>query len=180
MTNVSGNDFLAHIPAQPNGTTVQYYINAVDASGRNENHPYIGESDAHTFTANHLGGSISAMSANAGGVVDFYMNAGSANCNRDYILLGSVSGTQPGTPLPGGQTLPLNWDLFTGMTFVHANTPFFPGFQGTLDASGFSTAQFDTLGALPREAAGVTMNFAFLLYSPYDFVSNPVTLEISE
>ena len=47
-----GNDYYhAVIPAQENGTTVSYYIHAEDASGRSENHPYIGAPDAHSFTA---------------------------------------------------------------------------------------------------------------------------------
>ncbi|MFH1013399.1 MAG: agmatine deiminase family protein, partial [Thermoplasmatota archaeon] len=47
-----GNDYYhAVIPPQQNGTTVSYYIHAEDASGRVENHPYIGAPDAHFFTA---------------------------------------------------------------------------------------------------------------------------------
>jgi agmatine deiminase len=47
-----GNDYYhAVIPSQPDGTTVSYYVHAEDASGRAENHPYIGAPGAHTFTA---------------------------------------------------------------------------------------------------------------------------------
>lgn len=47
-----GNDYYrAVIPPQENGTVVSYYIHAEDASGRAENHPYIGEPDAYHFTA---------------------------------------------------------------------------------------------------------------------------------
>jgi agmatine deiminase len=47
-----GDDYYhAVIPAQENGTTVSYYIHAEDASGRAENHPYIGASDAYFFIA---------------------------------------------------------------------------------------------------------------------------------
>jgi agmatine deiminase len=47
-----GNDYYhAVIPSQQNGTMVSYYIHAEDASGRSENHPYIGAPGAHTFTA---------------------------------------------------------------------------------------------------------------------------------
>jgi len=47
-----GNDsYHAVIPAQENGTAVSYYIHAEDASGRAENHPYIGAPDAYVFTA---------------------------------------------------------------------------------------------------------------------------------
>ena len=47
-----GNDYYhAVIPSQTDGTTVSYYIHAEDASGRAENHPFIGAAGAHTFTA---------------------------------------------------------------------------------------------------------------------------------
>jgi agmatine deiminase len=47
-----GDDYYhAVIPSQQNGTSVYYYIHAEDASGRAENHPYIGEAGAHVFTA---------------------------------------------------------------------------------------------------------------------------------
>jgi agmatine deiminase len=47
-----GNDYYhAVIPSQADGTTVSYYIHAEDASGRAENHPYIGAAGAHTFSA---------------------------------------------------------------------------------------------------------------------------------
>ncbi|MCD4652094.1 MAG: agmatine deiminase family protein [Candidatus Cloacimonetes bacterium] len=46
-----GNDtYRATIPTQTDGTLVEYYITAADASGRSANHPYIGASDPHQFT----------------------------------------------------------------------------------------------------------------------------------
>jgi len=51
MQPVGDDYYHAVIPAQENGTTVSYYIHAEDASGRAENHPYIGAPDAHSFTA---------------------------------------------------------------------------------------------------------------------------------
>jgi agmatine deiminase len=47
-----GDDYYhAVIPSQENGTIVSYYIHAEDASGRAENHPYIGAPNAYRFTA---------------------------------------------------------------------------------------------------------------------------------
>lgn len=51
MQLLGDDDYHAIIPAQVNGTTVSYYIHAEDASGRAENHPYIGAAGAHTFIA---------------------------------------------------------------------------------------------------------------------------------
>ena len=50
--NHAGNRYFAFIPAQPDGTTIQYYIHSADSSGRSENHPYIGAPDPHTFYVN--------------------------------------------------------------------------------------------------------------------------------
>ncbi len=43
------DSFYGYIPAQPGGTTVRYFIQAADESGRVETHPFIGEPWAHTF-----------------------------------------------------------------------------------------------------------------------------------
>jgi hypothetical protein len=98
---------------------------------------------------------------------------------RNYFLLGSMSGTEPGILLPGGQaTLPLNWDFFTDLTLEFANTAFFLNFNNVLDGSGRAAATLDTLGPLPAGSAGASLYFAFLLYDPYDYASNPVEIEI--
>ena len=49
MTNSMGNNWLANIPSPEYGSTIQYYIHAADASGRSENHPFIGSPDPHEF-----------------------------------------------------------------------------------------------------------------------------------
>ncbi len=113
-----------------------------------------------------------------GGTVNFTLDSGAGNGNRNYFLLGSVSGTTPGFPLPGGLTLPLNWDVFTGIVFQKVNTPFFSTFQGQLDALGQGAAQLNTLGPLPPGFVGVKLYFAYLLYQPFDSVSNPLAIEI--
>jgi len=118
------------------------------------------------------------VSAGSGGVVNFSLDAGAAKGLRSYFILGSVSGTTPGFPLPGGQTLPLNWDVFTGLVFKLANSPSLVNFQGSLDAQGLGNATMDTLGPLPPTGVGATLYFAYLLYSPYDFVSNAIGVVI--
>jgi len=119
------------------------------------------------------------ISQATGGAVDFKLNAGVKERNRNYLILGSLSGAEPGFPLPGGMvTLPLNWDGLTSLSFTYGNTSIFPNFQGTLDGSGIGSATLDTLSPLPPGAVGATLYFAYLLYPPFDFVSNPVAIEI--
>ena len=51
MTAIAATDsFFADIPAQPMGTTIQYYIHAEDNSGRVENSPLVGPEGPFTFT----------------------------------------------------------------------------------------------------------------------------------
>lgn len=63
----------------------------------------------------------------------------------------------------------------TGIVASLLNTPVFLNFMGILDASGSSTAQ---LNAPAMPFSGFTMYYAYALSSPYDYVSNPVEIEI--
>jgi hypothetical protein len=50
MTNIEGDIYGGYIPSHQSGERIYYYINAQDASGRNEDHPYIGASNPHSFS----------------------------------------------------------------------------------------------------------------------------------
>ena len=118
------------------------------------------------------------ISAMKGGVSNFALNAGMENAGRNYIILASLTGTQPGTPLPGGlATIPINWDGFTNLVFLLTNTFNFTDFMGTLDGSGEGTAQLN-LPALPPDFVGLTMYFAYASNNPWDVASNAIGIEI--
>ena len=115
----------------------------------------------------------------SGGRVNLTLNAGAAFAGRNYILLGSFSGTTPGLSLPGGGVLPLNWDPLTAFIRQHLNAPSCVRFLGTLDAGGGATAMLDTLGPLPPSIQpGWTMHLAFTTLAPFDFQSNAVGVAI--
>jgi hypothetical protein len=117
--------------------------------------------------------------ADEGGLVKFFIDAGVQNAGRYYILLGCVSGTYPGTPLPGGQAvLPLNWDPFTDAVFSMVNTPFFLNFLGKLGHIGKAQARLYT-GPIPDVFDPMIMYFAFTLGDPFDLSSNPVEVLIA-
>ena len=87
------------------------------------------------------------LSQAVGGVVEFTLHPGLDNRQRNYLIFGGVTGSAPGTPLPGGYvTLPINWDLFTNFIIAMANSPVFPNFLGPVDNAGNATAKFDTPG----------------------------------
>lgn len=117
--------------------------------------------------------------AQTGGTVDFKLHAGAVNGGRNYILLGTVSGTAPGFPLPGGfAVLPINWDPFTDLVLAFINTPVFMDFLGQLDANGQAFAQLNA-PPLPANAVGLEMDFAYALNNPWDCASNPVKIRIN-
>jgi len=118
------------------------------------------------------------FSATAGGLCIFLLDAGSVNLNRKYYILGSVSGTSPGTNLPKGLVLPLNFDLFTGLVIKMTNTPVFANFSAQLDSMGLGIASMNTYGPTPPSSVGLTMDFAYVLHHPIDYVSNPVKILI--
>lgn len=107
------------------------------------------------------------------------LNAGIENANRKYLILGGVTGTMPGFALPQNlATLPLNWDIFTDLVWQLSNTYYFENFLGTLDAEGKANAAIQNPGALPPGKTGLMMYFAYCLNSPFDFVSNPIQVEV--
>ena len=143
--------------------------------------PYMGTADvgADEFVGTH---SLSAdgfeISEVPGGEIEFDLYAGSENGGRTYVMLGSVTGTAPGNALPGNLViLPLNGDGFTNFIIKYINSPSFVTFMGTLDQSGNGWAKFDTKGPIPG-LAGVTFSFAYAIMKPWDFVSNPINIEV--
>jgi hypothetical protein len=153
---------------------------ARDADGQPR--PYLGLVDmgAYEYHGTHpLEASDYTIHESQGCVLDFYLDASEENGGRNYLLLGSVTGIWPCTPLPGGSTtLPIYFDYFTETVLGYLNTPLFFDFYSSLDASGSKTAQMDTQGPLPSCAAGHTLYFAFCLGYPWEFASNPIAVEI--
>ena len=87
------------------------------AGGYDANDDPVAQSE--TYTPFTLEADSASLSAASGGTVNFHLVAGSANALRNYIVLGGVTGTVPGTSLPGGfATLPLNWDAFTDLVML--------------------------------------------------------------
>jgi hypothetical protein len=119
------------------------------------------------------------ISASLGGTINFTFKAGAAFAGRLYGMTGSASGTEPGTPLPGGEVLPLNRDLVFEFIRNNFGSPMFTGFIGTLDPNGQGTAVLDTMGAIPAILPpGSTLNFAYTTAFPCDYQSNAVSVEV--
>lgn len=94
------------------------------------------------------------------------LNAGPANAGRTYLLLGSLSGTSPGT-LVGSVTVPLNTDAYYNFTLNNPNSTILSHSFGVLDATGRAAAVFTPDATFQN----MTANHAFILLSPTSFVS---------
>ncbi|MHC4942788.1 MAG: hypothetical protein ACYTG7_07180 [Planctomycetota bacterium] len=125
----------------------------------------------------YLSCDLYTIDALSGGTVNLALDAGSDNADRNYIVLGSITGTKPGTLLPGGMAwLPVEWDFFTDLVFGMLNGPVFSSFLGSLDADGVAKAQ---LNAPPVPGfSGTMMYYAYALNNPFDFASTPIRIEI--
>jgi hypothetical protein len=119
-----------------------------------------------------------AVVESTGGTIGFNLDAGAANANRNYLIVGGTSGTEPGFALPGGiATLPIDWDWFTDLELSLLGTTIFDGFLGQLDGQGEASAQLN-VPPLPIGTAGVIMHFAYCCNGPFDYVSNAAPIEI--
>lgn len=112
-------------------------------------------------------------------LVDLRLAGGPSLANRTYVLLASLSGTGPGTPL-GSVVLPLRWDGFTSLVAQQLGSAALPGFLGTFNADGSATAQFDSLIPVPAGLLGLHIDFAYVTVAPFDAVSEPAGADVTQ
>jgi hypothetical protein len=119
--------------------------------------------------------SVPTLSLTTGGSIGLDLDAGPNHPLLWYWLFGSAKGTSPGTPLPGGFTLPLNTpDFYFDFTLFNPNT-LLANSLSLLDGTGRSTSTFTLPANLSPALAGVMLSHAFVTFAPFDFVSNAVT-----
>jgi hypothetical protein len=111
-------------------------------------------------------------------LVPFTMDFGPPAAGALYVLLGSLSGTVPGTPL-GFQTLPLNWDMLSLFTLIHPGPPLLPGSLGTLDANGRATAHLAASASTLSSFAGLHLDWAAVALTLPETISGAVGLDIT-
>lgn len=113
----------------------------------------------------------------AGGSVNFTLDAGVENAGDQCFLMCGLLGTSPGTTLPGGLVVPCNWDPVV-MPIVRSlnNIAIFFDFIGTLDGNGQAFPRFEWPGY--PGSAGLIIYFAGCTIYPFDFVTNSVEIEV--
>ncbi|MFH2002763.1 MAG: hypothetical protein ABIK28_24035 [Planctomycetota bacterium] len=117
--------------------------------------------------------------AKDGGQVEFDLYGDLSMAGRAYALLGTLSGTSPGTTLPGGLTLPLNWDFFTHLLLEMgmSGNPWTVDFLGQLDPCGQASALLTLPGGM-EIYNDTDVHFAWCTYAPFDFVSQDMKLTL--
>lgn len=113
-----------------------------------------------------LGGSVFAMSVYGQAPPKqqpLSLTAGPSFANKFYLVLGSASGTSPGTPA-GSLTLPLNLDSYLLLTLTNPNAPPLLSSFKTLDGNGSgSAAVVMPQGATPT-LIGLTLHHAYVVF----------------
>ena len=163
VAELGDDQYQADIPSQPVGTVVQYYLQAKDASGRDETHPYIGEPQAHTFTVTTVGADVSAVSAQRGGSIEIYMNGGLDNAQQRYRLAYSLSADS---------------ELTESARTALPDTTIFDGFDGQLDDAGIGAAGMTLVGPLTSDWVGTTIRLSLELPDQQDAVLDTVSIQI--
>lgn len=128
----------------------------------------------HTKT---LSAGATHLEASTGGAIVFSLSGPVHSQPRTYLLLGSLSGTDPGLPI-GHTLLPLNPDWFLALSFEQRNTQAFIQTLAPLSATGTAQAAFQAPAGALAPIVGQTVSFAYLTFSPVDFASNPVAVDV--
>ena len=105
----------------------------------------------------HVGGMVatpSSIPVSTGGTQTMYLNAGVANANRLYVVVGSLSGTRPGFAF-GGYQIPLNLDWWFNLSISAANTSVYGNTFSVLDPNGRATATFNYPPGFPSFAGSL-------------------------
>ena len=174
LTATRGDDgipFFAYDLAQGTGGSWVGFDNAYPNHHSTGGAAWVPKTDALEADADQL-------SVATGGTINFALHTGSGFAGRNYLLLATTSGTQPGTLLPGGlATIPLNRDWLTDYILNNLSLPLFASFRGALDGSGDGAADL-TVGPMQPWWVGKTLHFAFATANPWDFASNAVAVEV--
>jgi hypothetical protein len=116
------------------------------------------------------------LSAAQGGSLGLALDAGPAFAGRTYLVLVSLTGSTPPTPV-GQVLLPLHFDPITDIGLSLVNTPVFAGFLGALSPQGSAAAAFNAPPLAEPSLPGLSLTFAWLTLGPIDFASNAVTVQ---
>jgi glucose/arabinose dehydrogenase len=113
------------------------------------------------------------VSTGFGGVQKHNLHAGASKAGQIYFMLGSASGSAPGSMVDGTH-VPLNLDSYTIFTLSAPNVVPLVGSLGLLNGSGQATMNL-TVPAGSASVTGLSLTHAYILFTgSVSFASNPV------
>jgi len=122
-------------------------------------------SDADSAIVPSLTGNGAALSVSSGNRHDLALDGGVQNADRNYWVVGSMTGTTPGLQL-GSVTVPVSFDLYTVYTIHSTNTVILSNSFGKLDSMERGKASFQPpMGALTPFLVGFTFHHSFITFS---------------
>ena len=111
--------------------------------------------------------------------VTFEITPGPAHAGRNYILVGSFTGTSPGYDV-GTVNLPLNYDRY--FRFVQsgawAGHVALENTAGQLNGAGEATARIRFMPEVFSGLIGTTLYHAYVLTAPTDYASGAIELTV--
>ena len=120
------------------------------------------------------------LSLVAGGQQELELAASSSSQGDFYLVLGSMTGTAPGTPVQG-LVLPLNVDAYFMLMLTAPSSVLHGGTFGVLDAAGRGHATVTLPAGLSTTLAGLTLHHAFVVFDvqgTVPFLSNASALTL--
>lgn len=188
VVDIFGNATRVYIDGElvASGTPIGVYANLpdhgftqIDAYGAGDDAFYFDNFTVRERIAPHgLSVDLTRLPKDVRSVLTFHLAGGPLLANQAYALVGTLSGTSPGT-LVGSVVMPLNFDGFTGLIIAALGTSALPGFLGTFNADGNAEAAFDTGIPVPAALVGLQLAFAYVDIGPYDRTSEPVRATIT-
>lgn len=140
-------------------------------------------SSVHVFSGRQQGldANKTSLSLSKQERLEFKIDAGPTHVRKLYLLLGSLSGEDPGLQI-GSHYLPLVWDPYSVLTLGFANSSlltrsFFP-YTGASNSRCYLTM----LPGMPTSLIGLSFHHAYLIWDAQtgsvDFTSNAVKTKI--
>jgi hypothetical protein len=122
---------------------------------------------AFAFRRGMLMHGATTLAVTGSGQQDFLLLGGAANAFKLHWIVGSASGTAPGTALSPTVTAPLNIDSYALRTISVTNAPPILGSLGLFDADGISKRALIVPPGLSPSLAGLTLHHAYLVFDPF-------------
>jgi outer membrane protein assembly factor BamB len=171
------------LPTEPHDVRTRVPGVALDASGLyvggyHVDYPAGGTSNRYLarYALPKLTTPTSELSVTQGGAIPMAVRPGADKAGHLYLVLGSITGTQPGIPIAPGVVLPLAFDAWTNLTLSLAGKPgILPGSIGVLDAYGRATAAYLGQGSGATSLVGTTLYHAYATMHPATGVIGPAS-----